>query len=206
MKLRVIKNNAFAENAIQIYNSMSSLFDKYNTEGKKTLIKDLGIKNIMAVPKLLKIVLNCGLGEAQENKKVIETMSLQLAQICGQRPITTYARRDISTFKLRKGDPIGIKVTLRNKKMYDFMEKLVKIVLPRIRDFRGIDTNGFDKRGSFTLGLSEQIVFPEIDYSKVDKIRGFEITFVTSGKNKNETQKLMEILGMPFKKIVANKI
>lgn len=179
---------------------MSSLFQKYNTEGKNTLIKDLGIKNIMAVPRLLKIVINTGLGEALINKKAIDTTREQLGLISGQKPIVTYARHDISTFKLRKGEPIGLKVTMRGKMMYAFLEKMVKIVFPRLRDFRGVNTNGFDGHGCFTLGLTEQIVFPEIDYSKIDKIRGLEITFVTNGKDKRETQKLLEVLGVPFKK------
>lgn len=179
---------------------MSLLLQKYNTEGKNTLIKELGIKNIMAIPRLLKIVLNTGLGEALADKKIIETMSQQFAQITGQKPIVTHARSDISTFKLRKGEAIGLKVTLRGKRMDNFLEKLVKIVLPRIRDFRGVNPNGFDGHGSFTLGIAEQIVFPEIDYSKIDKIRGLEITIVTSGKDRKETQKLLEVWGMPFKK------
>lgn len=179
---------------------MSSFLQKYNIEGVNTLAKELGVKNIMAVPRLLKVVLNTGLGEALADRKVIETMSQQFAQITGQKPMTTYARSDISTFKLRKGEAIGLKVTLRGKKMYDFLEKLVKIVLPRIRDFKGVNPNGFDGLGGFTLGMTEQIAFPEIDYSKIDKIRGLEITFVTTGKDRKETQKLLEAWGMPFKK------
>lgn len=170
------------------------------TEIASTLKKELGIKNVMAVPKLIKIVINTGLGEALINKKVIESMQEQLANICGQKPVTTYAKRDISTFKLRKGEPIGLKATLRGKRMHNFLEKLVKIVLPRIRDFRGINNNGFDGHGCFTFGMTEQIVFPEIEYSKIDKIRGMEITFVTSGKTQKETKKLLEMLGIPFKK------
>lgn len=178
---------------------MSDLFKQYQ-ESRKTLISDLSIKNVMAVPKLLKIVVNVGIGEALLDKKIIENVSQQLALISGQRPIICKARKDISTFKLRQGDVIGLKMTLRGKRMYDFMEKLVKIVLPRIRDFRGINDRSFDGRGNLTLGLSEQIVFPEIEYSQVDKIRGLEITFVTSGRKKEETKKLLQILGMPFQK------
>ncbi|EKD87183.1 MAG: hypothetical protein ACD_37C00018G0002 [uncultured bacterium] len=179
---------------------MSDLFEKLQKEGKKQLQKELGITNIMAVPTLVKIVINIGLGEALENKKVIEMMSQQLAIICGQKPIVTIAKHDISSFKLRKGEPIGLKVTLRGRRMYDFFDKLVKVVFPRFRDFRGVRDQGFDGRGNFTLGISEQIVFPEIEYSKIDKIRGLEITFVTTGEDKKETRKLLEILGIPFRK------
>lgn len=156
--------------------------------------------NIFAVPRLEKIVLNSGLGEALTNKKVIETVSKQLAQITGQKPLITRAKRDISSFKVRKGDAIGLKVTLRGKRMNQFLERLVKIVLPRIRDFRGISSTGFDNRGSYTLGLREQIIFPEIEYSEIDKIRGLEITLVTSGKDKNQTKALLTELGLPFNK------
>ena len=179
---------------------MSKLYKLYLSEKKEKIAKELNIKNTMAIPKLLKIVLNCGLGEALENKKVIEEMIKEFTQISGQKPVVTYAKHDISTFKLRRGDAIGIKVTLRGQRMYDFFEKLVKIVLPRIRDFRGVPVNGFDGRGNYSLGLSEQIDFAEIDYSQVDKVRGMEVTFVTSGQNKIQTSKLLEELGVPFAK------
>lgn len=179
---------------------MATLYEQYQKDGKNKLKEELGLKNVMAVPKMKKIVVNTGLGEALINKKVIETMSGQLATICGQRPVATYAKHDISSFKLRRNEPIGLKVTLRGKRMYDFLEKLVKIVLPRLRDFRGVSDKGFDGRGNYTLGLSEQIVFPEIEYNQVDKIRGLEVTFVTSGRNNQEAKKLLEILGMPFRK------
>lgn len=196
-----------AKNAIQLYKdecmTMTDLHTVFNTEGKKKIQNDLKIKNVMDVPHLVKIAINCGLGEALTNKKVIEVVSSQLSTITGQKPIITHAKRDISTFKLRKGDAVGVKVTLRGKKMYDFFERLVSIVLPRIRDFRGVQDKGLDGRGGFTLGLAEQIIFPEIEYSQVDKIRGFEITFVTTGKDKEATKKLLEILGMPFQKSEA---
>jgi large subunit ribosomal protein L5 len=176
------------------------LYTHYKEEGKPKLVKELGIKNSMAIPYLKKVVLNCGMGEALENKKVIEAMQSQLAAITGQKPVVTHAKHDISTFKLRKGDAIGLKVTLRQKKMYDFVEKLVTIVLPRIRDFRGVSPTAFDTHGNYTLGLREQTIFPEIEYSKVDKVRGFEITFVTSSNDMKHTRKLLEILGLPFKK------
>ena len=177
---------------------MSDLYKKSQKEFTKQLGTELGITNVMAVPKLNKIVVNIGLGEALVNKKAIDTMLTQLASITGQKPIITLAKHDISAFKLRRGDKIGLKVTLRGRRMCDFLEKLIKIVLPRIRDFRGASSNGFDGRGSFTLGLREQIVFPEIEYSQIDKIRGLEITFVTTGEDKKQTKRLLEILGIPF--------
>ena len=176
---------------------MTTLYDNYHQKGRQQLFKELGLKNIMSVPKLEKVVINVGLGEALSNKKVIDQVIQQLSIITGQKAVPTVARKDISTFKVRKGDVVGIKVTLRARKMFDFIEKLSKIVLPRIRDFRGIPNTGFDKMGNYTLGLSEQIVFPEIDYSQVDKIRGMELTFVTNSEQIG-TKKLMEYLGYPF--------
>lgn len=178
-----------------------SLYSQYQSEIKNKLTKELSISNIMAVPKLVKIVINAGLGEALVNKKAIEEMSKQFAAISGQKPVVTHARHDISSFKVRRGDAIGLKVTLRKKMMYDFFEKLVKIVLPRVRDFRGASDRGFDGKGNYTLGLPEQIVFSEIDYSQIDKVRGLEITFVTTGENKDQTKKLLEALGMPFSRL-----
>ena len=154
----------------------------------------------MAVPQLKKVVINVSLGEALSNKKAVETVMDQISLITGQKPVATRARKDISTFKLRKGEIVGVKVTLRAGKMYDFVEKLIKIVLPRIRDFRGISLTGFDGQGNYTLGLSEQIVFPEIDMSKIDKARGLEITMVTNAGEEG-TKKLMENLGFPFMKV-----
>lgn len=183
---------------------MSSLYKLYQTEIKKKLTEKFKIKNVMAIPKLTKIILNCGLGEALTNKKVIEIVTREFTQISGQKPVVTHARHDISAFKLRKGEAIGLKVTLRGQRMYDFFEKFVKIVLPRIRDFRGINLSGFDGKGGFSLGLSEQIVFPEIEYSQIDKVRGLEITFVTSGQSKDETMRLLEELGMPFSRKTAS--
>ena len=176
---------------------MSDFYQKYQKEGRQKLQKEMGLKNIMKSPRLLKVVINVGLGEALSNKKAVETVSQQLIQITGQKPLPTKAKKDISTFKLRKGEIIGLKVTLRGQKMYDFIEKLAKIVLPRIRDFRGIPDSNFDSQGNYTLGLSEIIVFPEIDYSQVDKIRGMELTFVTNSEQIG-TKKLMEYLGYPF--------
>lgn len=181
---------------------MSTLQTEYQTEITKKLVQEFDIKNSMAIPKLIKLVINIGLGEALVNKKALETAGAQLSAITGQKPVVTHAKKDISTFKLRKGDPIGLKVTLRSSKMYDFFEKFVKIVLPRIRDFRGVKETGFDTWGNYTLGLREQIVFPEIAYSQVDKVRGLEISFVTSAKNQKQAKRLLELLGMPFAKMV----
>lgn len=180
------------------YITLMSLYTQYQSEIKSKLASELGIKNVMVVPKLVKIVINTGLGEALVNKKVIEEATKQFATISGQRPVVTHARHDISSFKVRRGDAIGLKVTLRKKMMYDFFEKLVKIVLPRLRDFRGVKESGFDGKGNYTLGLAEQIVFSEIDYSEIDKTRGLEITFVTTAKDNNQTKKLLEMLGLPF--------
>src|SRR3990167_5980426 len=179
---------------------MGLLHQKYNKEILSDLKKDLKLKNIFAVPRLKKIVVNIGLGEALTNKKVIEIVSQQLSAITGQKPVQTMARKAISTFKLQKGDIVGLKVTLRSEKMFDFFEKMISIVLPRIRDFRGIDEKNLDGKGNFTLGFAEQIAFPEIEYSKIDKLRGMEVTIVTTAKNKDQTKKLLEKLGMPFKK------
>lgn len=156
--------------------------------------------NPMAVPRLTKIVVNCGMGEALKEKKALESMSAQLAVITGQKPMLTRAKRAISTFKLRAGDPIGLKVTLRGKRMYHFLKKLVVIALPRVRDFRGVSNAGFDGQGNYTLGISEQTIFPELDYSLVDKTRGFEITLVSTAKDAQSAKRLFERLGMPFMK------
>lgn len=180
---------------------MVTLLEKYRQEIVPKLISQLGIGNRMAVPKLVKIVINCGIGESLKDKKVLEKMALQLAVITGQKPAVTVAKRAISTFKLRAGDQIGLKVTLRGKRMYDFWAKLVGIALPRVRDFRGVSLRGFDGRGNYTLGIAEQTIFPELDYSLVDKVRGFEITFVTSAQNDKEAKELLTLLGMPFAKV-----
>lgn len=176
------------------------LQEKYFKEVVPILKKEYGIKNPLAVPKVKKIIINVGLGEALTNKKIMEIMSQQLSLISGQKPITTQARRAISGFKIRKGHQIGLKVILRKKKMYDFLEKLVAIVFPRVRDFRGVDAGSFDNSGNFTLGFKEITIFPEVDYSKLDKVRGLELTIVTSARNKKEGQRLLELLGIPFRK------
>lgn len=164
------------------------------------LARELGIKNKLAVPRLVKIVVNCGLGEALVDKKVLEKMAEQLAIITGQKPQVARAKRAISTFKLRAGDPIGLKVTLRGRRMYNFLLKLTTLALPRVRDFRGISLTGFDGSGSYTLGVREQTIFPELDYNLVDKIRGFECTFVTTARDVTSTKALLVKLGLPFAK------
>jgi large subunit ribosomal protein L5 len=174
--------------------------EKYLTEVAPQLKARLGYDNIMQLPKLRKIVLNIGLGEATQEPKVLEAAEKDLATISGQHPVTTRAKKSISAFKLRAGVPIGMMVTLRGKRMYDFFDKLVNVVLPRFRDFRGVSRDSFDGRGNYSLGMKEQIVFSEIDYDKVDKIRGLEVTIVTTAKNDDEARTLLELMGMPFRR------
>ncbi len=163
-------------------------------------MSEFSIVNPMAAPKLVKIVVNCGLGEALTDKKVMEKMSLQLGIITGQKPSVTRAKRAISSFKLRAGDAVGLKVTLRGLRMHDFLTRFVSLALPRVRDFRGLPSRGFDGKGSYTLGISEQTIFPELEFSLVDKTRGFEVTFVTTGVAREQTKRLLELFGMPFSK------
>lgn len=167
---------------------------------RKELGTALGIKNPMAVPRLERIVINCGLGEAIKDKKVIEKMESQLLVITGQKPVVTKAKKAISSFKTREGDPIGLKVTLRKKRMWDFVKRLVGIALPRVRDFRGVPKDGFDGKGNYTLGIREQTMFPELEYSLVDKVRGFSATFVTTAVNDTDGKALLVALGLPFEK------
>jgi len=177
-----------------------NLKEKYQKTIAPQIAKDLGLKNLLAAPKLEKIVVNMGLKEAMDDKKVLESASGDLAVITGQKPKIAKARRSIAGFKLRAGQPIGLVVTLRGQRMYDFLEKLIKIVLPRLRDFQGISLAGFDGQGNYSLGITEQIVFPEIDYAKVDKVRGLEITLVTKAKTDEVAKKLLVLLGLPFEK------
>lgn len=177
---------------------MTTLDKHYREALVPKLMKELAIKNRMAVPKLVKIVINCGLGEALKDKKIADKVVEQLGLITGQRPIVTKAKIAISTFKLREKDVIGVKVTLRGKRMYDFVSRLVGIALPRVRDFRGIPTRGFDGHGNYTMGIPEQTIFPDLEYSVVDRVRGFEITFVTSAENDAQAKKLLQLLGLPF--------
>lgn len=174
--------------------------EKYVKEVVPELMSKFGYSNIMQVPKLSKIVLNIGLGEAIQNPKALEGAERDLAAISGQHPVITRAKKSIAAFKLRTGMPIGMKVTLRGKRMYDFFDKLVSVVLARIRDFQGLPRDSFDGQGNYTLGLKEQIVFPEIDYDKVDKLRGLEITIVTTAATDEEARGLLEALGMPFRR------
>ncbi len=172
---------------------------KYNDEIKQTLAKELDIKNAMAIPHLQKIVINVGAGEATVNKNVTEKIAEQVALISGQKPIITKARVSVSAFKIRKGLPIGVKVTLRGDAMYTFLEKLITIVIPRIRDFRGISHSCVDRHGNLNLGLTEQTLFPEIDFDSIDKIRGLQVTVVTNAKTYDQGKKLFEMFGIPFK-------
>jgi large subunit ribosomal protein L5 len=177
------------------------LEEKYLNEIAPQLKTRLGYDNVMQLPELKKIVLSIGLGEAIEDAKALEAAEKDLATISGQHPVTTRAKKSISAFKLRAGVPIGMMVTLRGRRMYDFFDKFVNVVLPRFRDFRGVSRDSFDGRGSYSLGIKEQIVFPEIEYDKVDKIRGLEVTIVTTAKNDDEAKTLLELMGMPFRRI-----
>lgn len=170
----------------------------YIKEIVPALKKELNVQNIFQVPKMKKVVVNVGAGEAATNKKVLDFVSADLAAITGQKPVITKARKSVSAFKIRKGLPIGAKVTLRGDKMYDFVEKLFKIVLPRIRDFRGVSASGVDERGTFNLGMTDQTLFPEIEYDKIDKIRGLQITMVTTAKSKKDLTAFLKLLGLPF--------
>ncbi len=164
------------------------------------LMKTLNLDNIMEAPRIQKVVVNIGVGEALDNAKALEAAVSDLTQITGQKPIITRARKSIANFKLREGNPIGTKVTLRGERMWSFLDRLMNVALPRVRDFRGISPNSFDGRGNYTLGLHEQLVFPEIDYDKIDKLRGLEISIVTSARTDEEGRELLRMLGMPFRK------
>lgn len=177
-----------------------NLYDRYQNETRFKLKEELALKNVLAVPRLSKVIINVGAKEALADKKVLERISEQIALIAGQKPVKTQAKKSIAAFKLREGEPIGIMATLRGRKMYDFLEKLFNIVLPRGRDFRGVSRQAFDGRGNYSLGFKEQIVFPEIDYGSIDKIRGLEVNIVTTARDDGRALKLLEALGMPFKK------
>lgn len=178
---------------------MGTLKELYASECRAQLQKEFGYKNMMEIPKVEKIVLNMGLGEAVQNPKIVEKAANELTQIAGQKAVVTRARKSIATFKLREGMPIGTRVTLRQDKMYDFLSKLVNIALPRVRDFRGVSPKGFDGNGNYSMGVTEHIIFPEVDYDKIDKIRGMNVTIVTSAKTDDEGRALLRLLGMPFK-------
>ena len=179
---------------------MSRLKDQYKNEIVDAMIKKFGYKNIMEVPKLDKIVVNMGVGEAKENAKVLESAVSDLETITGQKAVLTKAKKSIANFKLREGQNIGCKVTLRGERMYDFMDRLVNLALPRVRDFRGINPNAFDGRGNYALGIKEQIIFPEIEYDKIDKVRGMDVIFVTTAKSDEEARELLTLFNMPFAK------
>lgn len=178
---------------------MASMKEVYVNECRPQLVKELGYTNPMQIPAIEKIVLNMGLGEAVQNPKIVEKAANELTLIAGQKAVITKARKSIATFKLREGMPIGARVTLRQDKMYDFFSKLVNIALPRVRDFRGVSPKGFDGNGNYSMGITEHIIFPEVDYDKIDKIRGLNITIVTSAKTDDEGRALLKMLGMPFK-------
>ncbi len=176
------------------------LKERYTKEVAPALQQSLGVRNVMQVPRVKKVVVNIGLGEALDNPKAIEAAVADLVAITGQKPVVTKARKSIANFKLREGRVIGAKVTLRGERMWNFLDRLMNVVLPRTRDFRGISPNSFDGRGNYTLGLREQLVFPEIDYDKIDKIRGMEVTIITSANTDDAARQLLTMLGVPFKK------
>ncbi len=177
---------------------MPRLQDKYNNEVVKAMMEKFGYTNVMEVPRLEKIVINMGVGEAKENSKVLESAVSDLQIISGQKPVITKAKKSVANFKLRELMPIGTKVTLRKANMYEFADKLINIALPRVRDFRGVSDKSFDGRGNYSLGIKEQLIFPEIEYDKIDKVRGMDIVFVTTAKTDEEARELLRFLGMPF--------
>lgn len=179
---------------------MARLKEKYNNEVKKALMEKFQYNSIMQVPKLEKIVLNMGLGDCKDNRKALELAVKELETIAGQKPIITRARKSVANFKVREGMPVGAKVTLRGERMFEFLDRFISIALPRVRDFRGINPNSFDGRGNYSLGVKEQLIFPEINYDNVEKIRGMDIIFVTTSKTDEEARELLKLMGMPFSK------
>ncbi len=179
---------------------MSRLRDQYMNEIVDAMIKKFGYKNRMQVPKLDKIVVNMGVGEAKENAKILEAAMSDMELITGQKPIKTISKKSIANFKIREGMPIGCKVTLRGEKMYEFLDRLVNLALPRVRDFRGVNPNSFDGRGNYALGIKEQLIFPEVEFDKIDKVRGMDIIFVTTAKTDEEARELLARFNMPFQK------
>ena len=177
---------------------MSRLKDLYSNEIKDAMVKKFGYKNVMQIPKLDKIVINMGVGEAKENAKVLDTAIKDLETITGQKAVVTRAKKSVANFKLREGMPIGCKVTLRGEKMYEFTDRLVNLALPRVRDFRGVNPDAFDGRGNYALGIKEQLIFPEIEYDKIDKVRGMDIIFVTTANTDEEARELLTLMGAPF--------
>lgn len=179
---------------------MARFKEKYQSDVKKALMEKFQYSNVMEIPKIEKIVVNMGLGSAKDNNKIIQSAVEELKIITGQAPVVTKAKKSVANFKLRAGMAIGAKVTLRGNQMYEFLDRLVSIALPRVRDFRGVNSNSFDGRGNYTLGVKEQLIFPEINYDKVDAIRGMDITFVTTAKTDEEARELLKLMGMPFGK------
>ena len=179
---------------------MSRLKSQYNDEIVEAMIKKFGYKNVMEVPKLEKIVINMGVGEAKENHKVLESAVADMEKIAGQKAVITKAKNSVANFKIREGMGIGCKTTLRGERMYEFADRLINLALPRVRDFRGVNPDSFDGRGNYALGIKEQIIFPEIEYDKVDKVRGMDIIFVTTAKTDEEARELLRLFGMPFAK------
>jgi large subunit ribosomal protein L5 len=175
------------------------LKEKYNKEIRPSLQKELGLTNLMAVPRLEKIVLNMGLGEATQNVKIMDPLVADLASVAGQKPVTTKAKKSIAAFKVREGMPIGAMVTLRGDIMYEFLDRLVSVALPRVRDFRGVSTKSFDGRGNYTLGMRDQLIFPEVDYARVEKLKGMNVTIVTTAKDDNQARALLRQFGIPFR-------
>ena len=179
---------------------MSRLKEQYQNEIVDAMIKKFGYKNIMEVPKLDKVVINMGVGEAKDNAKLLESAIADMEKIAGQKAVVTRAKNSVANFKIREGMPIGCKVTLRGKKMYEFVDRLINLSLPRVRDFRGVNPNAFDGRGNYALGIKEQLIFPEVEYDKVDKVRGMDIIFVTTAKTDEEARELLTLFNMPFAK------
>ena len=179
---------------------MSRLKEQYQNEIVDAMIKKFGYKNIMEVPKLDKVVINMGVGEAKENAKVLESAIADMEKIAGQKAVVTRAKNSVANFKIREGMPIGCKVTLRGEKMYEFVDRLINLALPRVRDFRGVNPNAFDGRGNYALGIKEQLIFPEIEYDKIDKVRGMDVIFVTTAKTDEEARELLKQFNIPFAK------
>ena len=178
---------------------MNRLKERYLKDVVPGLKKEFGYTNVMAIPKLVKVVVNMGLGEATQNVKLIDLGADELGRVTGQKPVTTRAKKSIAAFKVRQGMPVGTMVTLRGDRMYEFLDRLMNIAMPRVRDFKGVSTKGFDGRGNYTLGLRDQLLFPEIDYMKVDKARGMNVSVVTTAKSNEEARRLLQLLGMPFR-------
>ena len=179
---------------------MSRLKEQYQNEIVDAMIKKFGYKNIMEVPKLDKVVINMGVGEAKDNAKLLESAIADMEKIAGQKAVVTRAKKSVANFKIREGMPIGCKVTLRGEKMYEFVDRLINLALPRVRDFRGVNPNAFDGRGNYALGIKEQLIFPEIEYDKIDKVRGMDVIFVTTAKTDEEARELLTQFNMPFAK------